>query len=849
MKLGEYSIDIYKEGINGKDKRNEYLLKKLQELDSEAKEAEDTRYFEVNIDGWIFWVNKDNQEIEIQGEEKNPLVRIKEIKLTTSTNSIKVDVEVKRGEGAKYKYYYKKQDTTDAFKLAKETNSTSYTIENLEQNVTYVIKVEATNENGTVSKEAVGRTGEIPDAQGAIEFSSPIWNNGKAEVTITKTTNDSMKIQYRVTVGETIGEYQEIASGEKITNLELGSIVTARLWDGTNVGNTANLNIQDLVAPTVTITKGEITSSSIEVSITAVDNEAGMPSTPSHKYYIKESTETGYTNSPVVKAQTSHKFTGLKQEVNYDIKVETQDKAGNIGTNEIKNIKTGKVAEAQGAIEFSSPIWNNGKAEVTIIKTTNDSMQIQYKIGIGTYQIIASGTKITNLELGSIVTARLWDGINGGNTTNISIQDLTNPNEATITLSKQTINVGETITADVSQSDNESGIDILRCKWIYNQTSTKLGEDETKYTGKFTSASETISLTTTNPGDYYLHVLTVDKAGNKTEKVSEKVTVKEIEVESISLDKTTLKIGLGKTSEALKVTFTPANAKDKTITWSSNPTTVATVTDGKVTGVAEGTATITATTANGKTATCNVTVCMTIAEAKAKVTSYATLQQYIGKEVIDYNPTAGGTWRIFYYDEAGEFGTAGKLYLKRDYVNKDITLSSYKSYTPSTQGLEIMKAMNPKWRDYPTAGANTIDLVNEHCVAWLCDPVNWTDYKTEEADYAIGSPSVEMYMKAFNVWKTGNKDATNLICKVESKYGYSVGANGTYDNSGYHTNDNTIEAGPNNIFMTKYGYWWLASTSYNSLNNVLIVFGDHAFVLGNHYSDAYGYGVCPVVSL
>ena len=107
MKLGEYSIDIYKEGINGKDKRNEYLLKKLQELDSEAKEAEDTRYFEVNIDGWIFWVNKDNQEIEIQGEEKNPLVRIKEIKLTTSTNSIKVDVEVKRGEGAKYKYYYK----------------------------------------------------------------------------------------------------------------------------------------------------------------------------------------------------------------------------------------------------------------------------------------------------------------------------------------------------------------------------------------------------------------------------------------------------------------------------------------------------------------------------------------------------------------------------------------------------------------------------------------------------------------------------------------------------------------------------------------------------------------------
>ena len=672
MKLGEYSIDIYKEGINGKDKRNEYLLKKLQELDSEAKEAEDTRYFEVNIDGWIFWVNKDNQEIEIQGEEKNPLVRIKEIKLTTSTNSIKVDVDVTRGEGAKYKYYYKKQDTTDAFKLAKETNSTNYTIENLEQNVTYVIKVEATNANGTVSKEAVGRTGEIPDAQTAIEFSSPIWNNGKAEVTITKTTNDSMKIQYRVTVGETIGEYQEIASGEKITNLELGSIVTARLWDGTNVGNTANINIQDLI----------------------------------------------------------------------------------------------------------------------------------------------------------------------------------NPNEATITLSKQTISVGETITADVSQSDNESGIDITRCKWIYNQTSTKLGEDETSYTGKFTSASETISLTTANPGDYYLHVLTVDKAGNKKEKVSEKVIVKSL-VTKITLNPTKLNFVVGDiASKKLSATIEPADAMKKNVIWTSTDANVATVNgSGEVTAVGKGTCTIKATSEKNANVygSCSVTVKdeMTIAEAKAKVTSYATLKQYIGTKITDYDPTAGGTWRIFYYDANGEFGTAGKLYLKRDFVSNDTTLSSYKSYTPSTQGLEIMKAMNPKWRD---SSYSSIDLENEHCVAWICDSKNWTNYKTTEADYAIGSPSVEMYMKAFNVWKTGNKDATNLICKVESANGYSVGANGIYDNNGWYTNKNIIEAGPNNIFMTAgSNHWWLASPSSRNDDRVLLVYGIGAGV-GN-YDYSYMLGVCPVVSL
>ena len=327
------------------------------------------------------------------------------------------------------------------------------------------------------------------------------------------------------------------------------------------------------------------------------------------------------------------------------------------------------------------------------------------------------------------------------------------------------------------------------------------------------------------------------------------VTVSEVEVESISLNKQTLKVALGTTSEALNVTFTPSNATNKTITWKAEPETVATVSDGKVTGVAEGTATITATSANGKTATCSVTVVdgITIAEAKAAVTSYQTLQAYIGTKITDYNPTAGGTWRIFYYDEAGEFGTAGKLYLKRDYDSSLTTsLNASGTYTNTDEAIIKMKAMNPKWA--ASTNASSIDLNNEKAVAWLCNPANWTNYKTAEADYAIGSPSVEMYMKAFNVWKTGNKDATNLICKVESANGYSVGANNTYANSGWYTNDNTIEAGPNNIFMTAgSNHWWLASPSSGNGNFVLYVYGNDANV--NYYDYCDTRGVCPVVSL
>jgi hypothetical protein len=78
----------------------------------------------------------------------------------------------------------------------------------------------------------------------------------------------------------------------------------------------------------------------------------------------------------------------------------------------------------------------------------------------------------------------------------------------------------------------------------------------------------------------------------------------------VTLNKTTLLLGTGGT-EQLIATIAPADATNKTVTWTSSAAAVATVnaTDGTVTAVAVGTATITATTADGnKTATCAVTV-------------------------------------------------------------------------------------------------------------------------------------------------------------------------------------------------------------------------------------------------
>ncbi|MBR0532706.1 MAG: Ig-like domain-containing protein, partial [Bacteroidales bacterium] len=77
-------------------------------------------------------------------------------------------------------------------------------------------------------------------------------------------------------------------------------------------------------------------------------------------------------------------------------------------------------------------------------------------------------------------------------------------------------------------------------------------------------------------------------------------------------------------------TVAPSNATDKTVTWSSSNSSVATVQGGTVTGVAEGTATITA-TAGGKSATCQVTVTKTIIPVSSVEFSKGNLVVYEGR--------------------------------------------------------------------------------------------------------------------------------------------------------------------------------------------------------------------------
>ena len=113
-------------------------------------------------------------------------------------------------------------------------------------------------------------------------------------------------------------------------------------------------------------------------------------------------------------------------------------------------------------------------------------------------------------------------------------------------------------------------------------------------------------------GVYYTHIYAYDNSyrGNKAGAVTLTATVPAppVAVTGVKLNKTSLSFTGTGSSQTLTATVSPSNATNKTLTWSSSNTSVATVSNGVVKAVGFGTATITAKSNNGKTASCKVTV-------------------------------------------------------------------------------------------------------------------------------------------------------------------------------------------------------------------------------------------------
>lgn len=189
----------------------------------------------------------------------------------------------------------------------------------------------------------------------------------------------------------------------------------------------------------------------------------------------------------------------------------------------------------------------------------------------------------------AIITATTIDGSNLSATCEIEVEPIL-ASSVSLSETSKTIKIGDsfTLTATVSPYNTTN----KTIQWSSSNTSV--------------ASVDNGVVQTKNVGTTTIEVKTTD--GSNITATCE-VTVEPILVTSISLTETSMTLNVGE-HFALSTTILPNNATSKDVSWSSSNNNVATVSNGVVTAIAPGSATITVKTADGsnKSASCIVAV-------------------------------------------------------------------------------------------------------------------------------------------------------------------------------------------------------------------------------------------------
>ena len=206
------------------------------------------------------------------------------------------------------------------------------------------------------------------------------------------------------------------------------------------------------------------------------------------------------------------------------------------------------------------------------------------------------------------------------------------------------------------------------------------------------------------------------------------VTVSLVAVTSITLNKTTTKITVGGTETLSVTSVLPANATDKTYTWSSSDETIATVdANGKVTAVAVGTATIKATANDdsGVKDECTVTVKNPVKLADAFENGAVVNVRFT---LANHNATVTGTYNGNNYanvscdntwipEQTASLSKSGNniiAYLSNFYGDMTITFdATNNTYTITSAGGRRLGAYYPTGLEYITVNDEKVNVTQK----------------------------------------------------------------------------------------------------------------------------------------
>ncbi|MBD5375583.1 MAG: leucine-rich repeat protein [Bacteroides sp.] len=197
---------------------------------------------------------------------------------------------------------------------------------------------------------------------------------------------------------------------------------------------------------------------------------------------------------------------------------------------------------------------------------------------------VESSGRVSGEKKGTaVITAISTDGSNISAYYTISVTD---PEVSSISLNKSTATITDSETLQLTATVYPTGA-VGTIEWSSSNSSVATVSDKGMVTG-VKKGTATITA----------------KSGEVSEKCV--VTVTDTPAESVTLNKTEIVVEYGN-SETLVATVKPTTTTNKTITWKSSNTSVASVSNGTVKALKAGTATITA-TCGSVSATCKVTV-------------------------------------------------------------------------------------------------------------------------------------------------------------------------------------------------------------------------------------------------
>ena len=249
---------------------------------------------------------------------------------------------------------------------------------------------------------------------------------------------------------------------------------------------------------------------------------------------------------------------------------------------------------------------------------------------------------------------------------------------------------------------------------------------------------------------------------------------------------------------------------------------------------------------NGVCTRCGVNFEMTASDVANKPSIY-------GSTVTNYNAN-GIEWKVFY-------ATTDRIYLiASDYVHYSKLTNAYKN------GASCYNTSDYPYSYYWASGGTSLETTgrqdgifmatgytlngsnkNSKCVSGLLNTNNWTDFvDTNYADYAIGGPTLNMYIASWNA-----KGYTTLYTNTNTN-GYYVGTSANSETT-YVDMSNTAGYGDTlyyphqSAYSNCYTYCLAAPSVFHTDSIMCVSCNGSVSGYGSYYNDYFG--VRPLVSL